>query len=204
MVHADARVALRGLPGGLHAVLGDAFHDISVPAHLVSVEFAREVGARHAPAGFYAVTAMDHAIDDDGNFGVGKTGDPASNFRFVEPKSVAQPAWDYREGDIYVVPNPATTESMSAWALQPNNDDPTGIKVEFRNLPRSEGKIRIYTVAGDLVKELSFDGGGGAGTVKWDLVSRSLQDVTSGVYVYSVETADGNFDRFIGKFVVIR
>ena len=42
------------------------------------------------------------------------------------------------------------------------------------------------------------------GTVKWDLVSRNGQDVASGVYMYSVETDDSNFDRFIGKFVVIR
>ncbi len=153
---------------------------------------------------FYAVTAMDHGIDDDGNLQVGKIGDPSSNFTFVEPRSTSQPAYDYREGDIYVVPNPATTESMAAWTLAPNNDDPTGIKVEFRNLPMSPGTVRVYTLAGDLVEVLPFDGRSGAGTVKWNLVSRNGQDVTSGVYLYSVETDDSNFDRFIGKFVVIR
>lgn len=153
---------------------------------------------------FYAVTAMDHGVDDDGNFIEGKVGDPSSNFAFIEPKSVAQPAYNYKEGDIYVVPNPATTSSMAAWALSPNNDDPTGIKVEFRNLPMSHGTIRIYTVAGDLVQQIPFEGQTGVGTVEWDLVSRNGQDVTSGVYMYSVETEDKNFDRFIGKFIVIR
>jgi hypothetical protein len=153
---------------------------------------------------FYSVTSMDHAIDDDGNFGVGKAGDPSSNFLFIEPKSVSQQPYAYDENEIYVVPNPATTESMAAWALAPNNDDPTGIKVEFRNLPASRGMIRVYTVAGDLVAELPFDGTTGVGTVRWDLVSRNLQDVTSGVYIYAVETDDANFDRYIGKFVVIR
>lgn len=153
---------------------------------------------------FYAVTALDHGIDDDGHFIEGKIGDPSSNFKYVEPRSVAQPAYNYREGDIYVVPNPATTASMQAWSLAPNNDDPTGIKVEFRNLPMSPGTIRIYTVSGDLVEQIAFDGRSGVGTVKWDLVSRNGQDVTSGVYMYSVETEDKNFDRFIGKFVVIR
>jgi hypothetical protein len=38
----------------------------------------------------------------------------------------------------------------------------------------------------------------------WDLVSRNLQDVASGIFLYSVECDDENFDRFIGKFVVIR
>jgi hypothetical protein len=153
---------------------------------------------------FYAVTAMDHGIADDGSLIEGKIGDPSSNFTFVEPRSTAQPAYNYREGDIYVVPNPATTESMAAWTLSPNNDDPTGIKVEFRNLPMSPGTIRIYSLAGDLVEVLPFDGRTGVGSVEWNLVSRNGQDVTSGVYLYSVETDDSNFDRFIGKFVVIR
>jgi hypothetical protein len=153
---------------------------------------------------FYAVTALDHSFDLNGNFVKGVAGDPASNFVFIEPKSVSQPAWDYDEGNIYVVPNPATNQSMTAWALSPNNSDPTGIKVEFRNLPRSRGTIRIYTLAGDRVIDIPFDAAGGMGTVRWDLVSRNGQDVTSGVYLYAVETDSRHFDRFIGKFVVIR
>jgi hypothetical protein len=94
---------------------------------------------------------------------------------------------------------------MADWPqLSPNNEDPTGIKVEFRNLPRSKGKIRVYTLAGDLVEEILYDGTTGVGTAAWDLVSRNGQDVASGVYLYSVEADDSNFDRFIGKFVVIR
>jgi hypothetical protein len=153
---------------------------------------------------FYAVTAMDHSLDDNGNLSLGKAGDPSSNFSYVEPKSVSQPAWDYDEGEIYVVPNPATDESMAAWSMSPNNEDPTGIKVEFRNLPRSRGVIRVYTLAGDLVIGLPFDGTTGVGTVRWDLVSRNGQDITSGVYLYAVESDDENFNRYVDKFVVIR
>jgi hypothetical protein len=154
---------------------------------------------------FYAVTAADHGIDDLGNFAEGKSGDPSSNFLFVEPNTPSQPAHAYSEGQVYVVPNPATRESMAEWPqLGPTNDDPTGIKVEFRNLPAAKGIIRIYTLAGDLVHELDFDGTTGVGTVRWDLVSRNAQDVTSGVYLYSVETEGNNFERKIGKFVVIR
>ena len=43
------------------------------------------------------------------------------------------------------------------------------------------------------------------GTIAWDLVSRNGQDVTSGVYIFSVETDTNDaFKRKIGKFVVIR
>jgi hypothetical protein len=77
--------------------------------------------------------------------------------------------------------------------------------VEFRNLPHDKGVIRIYTLAGDLVQELPFDGRTGQGTVEWDLVSRNFQDVTSGIYLFAVETElNQNFKRKIGKFVIIR
>jgi len=154
---------------------------------------------------FYAVTAGDFAISPTGQRAPGKIGDPASNFLYVEPGSPSQLDYEYSEDEVYVVPNPATTASMQPWTLAPNNDDPTGIKVEFRNLPQDQGTIRIYTLAGDLVEELQFDGRGGQGTVEWDLVSRNGQDVTSGVYLYSIETdTNAAYQRKIGKFVVIR
>jgi hypothetical protein len=150
---------------------------------------------------FYSVVAFD---DGGGYFERRQAGDPASNFRYIEPKSASQVADVYDENLIYVVPNPATKQSMAAWALNPTNDDPTGIKVEFRNLPPSRGTIRIYTLSADLVKELHFDATGGVGTAKWDLVSRSGQDVTSGVYLYSIEFQDSRFRRVVKKFTVIR
>jgi hypothetical protein len=155
---------------------------------------------------FYAVTASDFATDaTTGELVEGKVGDPSSNFTFVEPRTTSQKDYSYSEEDVYVVPNPATTESMQPWTLAPNNDDPTGIKVEFRNLPADRGTIRIYTMAGDLVEELPFDGRTGIGTIEWDLVSRNGQDVTSGVYIFSVESdLNQAFTRKIGKFVVIR
>ena len=157
---------------------------------------------------FYAVTSFDHAIQKSGTsvtFAEGKFGDPSSNFTFVSPKSPSQQDYAFDRGQVYVVPNPATRETMAPWTLEPNNDDPTGIKIEFRNLPADRGTIRIFSLAGDLIIELPFDGTTGNGTIAWDLVSRNLQDVTSGIYLYSVETDNNeNFERVIGKFVVIR
>jgi hypothetical protein len=154
---------------------------------------------------FYSVTSGDYAVNEAGGRAPGKIGDPASNFAYIEPGSPSQRDYSYDEEEVYVVPNPATTASMQPWTLSPNNEDPTGIKVEFRNLPADQGVIRIYTLAGDLVEELPFDGRSGAGTMKWDLVSRNGQDVTSGVYLYSIETdTNAAYKRKIGKFVVIR
>jgi hypothetical protein len=149
---------------------------------------------------FYSVVAFDN---EAGYSYVGQTGDPASNFVFVQPKSAAQPLGSYNENEIYVVPNPVSSSSMSAWSLSPTNDDPSGEKLEFRNLPQARGVIRIFTLAGDLVKALPFDGTAGNGTVTWDLISRNGQSIMSGVYLYAIEF-DTSLDRVISKFTVIR
>lgn len=165
---------------------------------------------------FYSVTALDHlrVFDESGSvlvgYAEGLSGDPSSGFVYTVPQSESQPTWNYDPEKVYVVPNPATTTSMAPWSLFPNNDDPTGLKVEFRHLPAAKCVIRVYTLAGDLVKAIDHDRTAeiatgdyaSTGTATWDLVSRNGQDVASGVYVFSVE-ADG-FDRKVGKFVVIR
>jgi hypothetical protein len=154
---------------------------------------------------FYAVTAYDHAIKNNVPSKVGYYGDPSSNFQYITPLSDAQEAPPaFNEKKVYVVPNPATKATMAPWSLEPNQTDPTGIKVEFRNLPRCRSTIRIYTVSGDLVEVMYHDGSSGHGTLTWDLVSRNNQDVTSGVYLFAVEPEDSRFPRVMGKFVVIR
>ena len=153
---------------------------------------------------FYSVTAYDHLLVEGEPIRPDKYGDPSANFHFTVPLSDAQESAEYEEKEVYVVPNPATMEAMEPWALEPNMDDPTGIKVEFRNLPACRSTIRIYSIAGDLVEVLYHDGSEGRGTLRWDLVSRNGQNVTSGVYLFAVEPDDGKFKRTIGKFVVIR
>ncbi|MCK4548704.1 MAG: hypothetical protein KAU49_00995, partial [Candidatus Krumholzibacteria bacterium] len=153
---------------------------------------------------FYSITAYDHLLDNGVPIKPNKFGDPSSNFQYTVPLSDAQKAQEYKDDQVFVVPNPATAGSMAPWKLEPNMDDPTGIKVEFRNLPACRSTVRIFTLAGDIVEVLYHDGSGGRGTLRWDLVSRNGQDVTSGVYLFSVEPDDGEFNRTIGKFVVIR
>jgi hypothetical protein len=153
---------------------------------------------------FYSVTAYDHLLVRNEPIKPNKYGDPSSNFQYTIPLSDAQSADGYQDDEVFVVPNPATAESMEPWRLEPNMDDPTGIKVEFRNLPACMSTVRVFTLAGDLVEVLYHDGSDGRGTLEWDLVSRNGQDVTSGVYLFAVEPDDGNFNRTLGKFVVIR
>jgi len=154
---------------------------------------------------FYAVVAWDHTFDGAGKVSeAGRADSPYSNFHYVVPQSAAQEVESFRESRVYVVPNPVTTEGMQPWLLGPTNQDPTGEKLEFRNLPRCVSTVRIYTLAGDLVQTLTHDGTSGNGTLPWNLISRNGQTVTSGIYLYSVEPHAPELRRFVGKFVVIR
>jgi hypothetical protein len=160
---------------------------------------------------FYSVTATDHKVEigSGGRLvatGPGLAGDPNSSFEYVTPPTNAlQPEkFDQAKDQIYVVPNPATVRSMEPWQLNPNNDDPTGVKVEFHHLPATRGKVTVFTLSGDMVIELPFDNRGGKDSLAWDLLSRNGQEVTSGVYLYAVEADHPDWSRFTGRFVVIR
>ncbi len=175
----------------------------------------RDLDVRPGLPYFYAVTARDHNTvrADTGellDLEHGLVGSPSNGFRFVVPGSRSQPRWDYEADRVYVVPNPATRESMAPWKLFPNRDDPTGLKVEFRHLPAAPCTIRIWTLAGDLVQVLRHDESAAqaagdyvsTGTRTWDLVSRNGQQVASGVYLFTVDAP--GFPRKTGKFTVIR
>jgi hypothetical protein len=160
---------------------------------------------------FYAVTTgtVGYSLVDGETIptGFGLSSNPRTNFEFGIPQSDAQSTADRdsRGQNIYVVPNPATRSSLSRFSqLEPNEDDPTGIRIEFRNLPRALNRIKIYTLAGDLITELRHDGRGGAGSQSWNLVTRNGQEIVSGIYLYSVESDNPAFSRVIGRFVVVR
>jgi len=76
--------------------------------------------------------------------------------------------------------------------------------VEFHHLPQARGRVTVYSLAGDMVVELDFDNTDGNDSLAWDLLSRNGQEVTSGVYLFAVEADHPDWQRFVGKFVVIR
>jgi hypothetical protein len=111
-----------------------------------------------------------------------------------------------REGvAIHVYPVPATRRPLAEYLeLNPTNEDPTGIRVTFTNLPLARNTIRIHTASGDLVASLAHDLTAGSGHPSWNMMSRNGQEVVSGVHLNSVRADDRRFDDFGGKFVVIR
>jgi hypothetical protein len=160
---------------------------------------------------FYSVVASDHLIEWDGSqyqpVGYGVQDDPGNNQVYVTPAPDAQTAAQReREGvNIYVYPNPATIAALDDFQRQPASaDSPTGVRVMFNNLPRANNRITVYTASGDLVTTIRHDGHNDGGAASWDLVSRNGQEVTSGIYLYVVESDDGQFAPFRGRFVVVR
>jgi hypothetical protein len=75
---------------------------------------------------------------------------------------------------------------------------PDGL-VRFVNIPWN-CTIRVFTVAGDLVWENVQTSNGG--DVEWNLTNQSSESIASGVYIFRVETPNG--DSMFGRLVVIR
>ncbi len=151
---------------------------------------------------FYAVTAFDSNTLDEKDPITGERKILSLECRHVasEGQAViprASPASDI--GEVYVVPNPYY--GSAAWDLVPNPKDPTGAHIDFMNLPRGPWEVRIFTLAGDLVRVLKNEGNQDVGQAKWDLISRNGQDIVSGIYLYTVES---RFGAQVGKFVVLR
>ena len=115
--------------------------------------------------------------------------DPDSHFfaKAVEP--TAGPAANVAL--VGVVPNPY--RAAEAW------NPAGGHEMHFVHLP-AQARIRIYTLAGDLVRDIrradpvrDFE--------RWDLKNDVGRDVASGIYLYRVEAEGFTFQS---RFVVIR
>ncbi len=92
---------------------------------------------------------------------------------------------------IKVVPNPYIGHAI--WETR------EGIRrIQFTHLP-DVCTIRIYTLAGDLVRTIDHDNG--TGTEDWDMLSTNQQGIATGVYFYHVQSQYG---EKMGKFAVVK
>jgi hypothetical protein len=75
-------------------------------------------------------------------------------------------------------------------------------RIWFSDLP---GKcvIRIFTLDGDLVREIDYDPAvNSSGVVYWDLISINTQAVVSGIYIYAIDAENGRDE--IGKIAIVK
>lgn len=97
-------------------------------------------------------------------------------------------------GRVHVVPNPFDPSDRFGKAAFGSEQ-----RIQFVNLP-SPATVRIFTVAGDLIRELVNDDDDGA--VDWNLKNADGEDVLGGVYFFVAES--GGDQRRRGHFVIIR
>jgi len=62
--------------------------------------------------------------------------------------------------------------------------------------------VRIYTIAGALIKTLTKDSGLSDGSLSWNLVTEDGMDAAYGVYLYHVDAPE--VGEHIGKFALIK
>lgn len=143
-------------------------------------------------ANYFAVTSYDDAGNESGI---------VNNNRF--PVYPLRAANDEFPRNVYVVPNPFRQNSRLFGA----NEE---LRMEFIGLP-SSAIIRIYTLTGDLIREIDHDDG--SGSAAWGSqqtldyqTSEWMQYVAPGVYVFHVESrAPGSEgESYIGKFAIIK
>lgn len=160
----------------------------------------------HAVNGFtyyYAVTTFDRGYSlNSGSEGLAKFDNcPVAEGRpfpcpdqMVKLEMQVDPQSDLY--NVYVVPNPVR---MGTSRLTTDNyhNFPDGL-VRFVNCPQ-KCTIKIYTVSGDLV--WMNDHVDGTGNVEWDIKNLNEEEVSSGVYVYRIESPN---DSVYGRIVVIR
>ncbi|MBN1996484.1 hypothetical protein JW935_02955 [candidate division KSB1 bacterium] len=105
--------------------------------------------------------------------------------------------------DVLVVPNPYRIDGNYYDALWESGQSDVDKRIDFTNLP-TKCTIRIYTLAGDLVAILDHDypaKSAIANRESWNLISRNIQAIASGIYLFAVESEQGSY---VGKFVVIQ
>ena len=102
--------------------------------------------------------------------------------------------------DVFVFPTPWRPHGPNAGSGpgQTGTDDGG---MTFSNLP-SECTIRIYTISGELVRQLPHsDTTGSLGQEKWDGLTAHGEHASSGVYLWRVESASNAKN---GKLMIIR
>ena len=124
------------------------------------------------------------------------TKDDVYEFNTVKQTTTSMTASDLE--NIRVVPNPYVVSSpyeVGKYGVQK--------EVQFHHLP-PKAIIRIYNVAGDLVRVINHEGGSIA---RWNLQSYNEQEVAFGVYIYHIEGFDETgrkIGEVIGKFALIK
>ncbi len=116
----------------------------------------------------------------------------------VDPVNKMVVAVTYNMG-VFAVIGTASTDVGSTYAFPVPFVASQHTEIKFANLPDA-GEIKIYTVSGELVKEIQF-APGRPDPIRWDVKNGSGEAVGADVYIYHI-TSGGN--KKTGKLVIVR
>jgi hypothetical protein len=118
----------------------------------------------------------------------------ADVYEFTTQKTTSEKMTKKSLEDITVVPNPYIVSS-------PYEKLKFGIErqIQFHKLPKEQCTIRIFNVAGDLMRIIEHTNG--TPIDSWDLTTYNGQEVAFGVYIFHVQS---DFGEYIGKFALIK
>jgi hypothetical protein len=103
--------------------------------------------------------------------------------------------------NIRVVPNPyVATNVMEPAVLNQFLNQRRSLM--FTNVP-AQALIKIFTISGVLVDEISINNSPEKGIVHWDMLTREGLEIAAGMYLFHIE-ALATGDQKIGKFAVIK
>ncbi|MFZ5980245.1 MAG: hypothetical protein ACOYVF_06390 [Candidatus Zixiibacteriota bacterium] len=151
------------------------------------------------------VTAFDYGSPQSG---LGSLETSKTNLSIIAYPLSSVDEVEEKELEVYVYPNPYRIngnyitdgfEGRDATYYIPDRMR----RLHFANLP-ARCTIRIYTLDGDLIREIEHDKDPSDPTSmhdEWDLITRNTQRIVTGIYYWVVE--DENGETQIGKFVII-
>jgi hypothetical protein len=141
---------------------------------------------------YYAVIGYDFGRFDPSGGDLPTQGGKNINALSVIPLPTAASALDR----VQVVPNPYVgSADWEEWTGSGARLD----RLYFMNLP-AKCTIRIYTIAGDLVRTLEHHDVA-YGAEAWDMTGEAGVLVASGIYVYHIDAPE--YGEKIGKFAVL-
>ena len=211
----DYNTSKLGVTTGIRKVYPDAQlpsgpvteDDLTAEGYLKYYEYEFEIIDLLSTVGYYAnVTAFDF-------------GSPEADLQPLETSKVYNSQFVYptlaggisENGDkqAFIFPNPYRDDDAYRKKGFEGRDNPFAIpdrvrKINFANLP-PKCTIRIHSIDGDLIRELDHDfdpSDPNASRDEWDMVSRNIQMIVSGIYYWSVEDKS-NGKTQIGKLIVI-
>lgn len=135
-----------------------------------------------------------------------------SDLPFVVRVEGGEADLQYREGKISVFPLTQPFIRLEVFSLQPPPPPPPPDlervygypnparkpPLIFANLPEGRKAIKIFNIAGELVKELETY----ESQVEWDLKNEAGNNVASGIYIYLIIDDAGH--KKLGKLGIIR